>query len=63
MIGCGEIHIYKDGRVVKAVDLRPTGEILVGSNPTPCINCFENLQDPENNICVSFTNNALKTQS
>lgn len=52
MLGCGEIHIYKDGRVVKAVDLRPTGEILVGSNPTPCIHCFENLVDPENNICV-----------
>jgi hypothetical protein len=34
----------------KAVDLRPTGEILVGSNPTTRIDCFENLVDPENNI-------------
>ena len=50
MIGCGEIHERESHSLVIAVDLRSTGEIRVGSNPTLRIDCFENLQDPENNI-------------
>ena len=63
MIGCGEIHEREYGETAAAIDLRPIGEILAGSSPATRIHCFENLVDPENNICVSFTNNALKTQS
>ena len=50
MIGCGEIHKREYGETAAAIDLRPIGEILAGSSPATRIDCFENLQDPENNI-------------
>ena len=52
MIGCGEIHKREYGEMAAAIDLRSIGEIRAGSSPATRIDCFENLQDPENNICV-----------
>ena len=51
MIGCGEIHERECGGIwPNAHPLRGCGETLTGSSPVIRINCFENLQDPENNI-------------
>ena len=57
MIGCGEIHKREYGETAAAIDLRPIGEILAGSSPATRIDCFENLQDPENNI--KFDNTSI----
>jgi len=51
--------------VAKETDLSPVAEMLVGSNPTARIYCFENLKDVQksNPYLISYIKSATQEQS